>query len=273
MTENWNYQKADSKKEPVAPQMKKEKAASKQSLTTPAIVLPATYTKQEGVRESFLFVIISGGEKREKDYFSAIELGKMGRRIKLITLSAIKGAGGFTPQQLYGYALNAVQRKYVEKNNDRFNLQENDRFFLLTDVDQFTGLKRIIYLCQYRRFNLIVSNPCFEIWLYYSYFNQPEKDLALLSSQDCQVSWKLKRLIDSLRPGGIDPRKAIGELETAIKHSIEKYKEEEVGFPGFLSTQMFLLGKDLKENLLDDLAIWKQQEQNRIQEYKKKKLL
>lgn len=270
MTKRWEYQKADSKKEPATPSVKHGQTERRETTVRLDENLPATYTKQDGVKESFLFVIISGGEKREIDYFSEIERGRMGLRIKLITLSATKGTGGLSPQQLYGYALNAFYRKYVEKENRRLYLQENDRFYLLTDVDQFKELERIIYLCQYRRFNLIISNPCFEVWLYYSYFNQPEKDLASLRSDDCKVSRKLKHLNGTLKLGGIDPRKAIGELEAAIKNSMEKYKEKRTGFPDFLTTQMFLLGKEIKEKLFEDLIAWRQQEQARIQAYKRK---
>lgn len=270
MTKRWQYQKADSKKEPDTPSVKNGQIERRETIVPLDVNLPVTYTKQDGAKESFLFIIISGGEKREIDYFSEIERERMGMRIKLITLSATKGAGGLSPQLLYGYALNAFYGKYVEKENRRLYLQENDRFYLLTDVDQFIELDRIVYLCRYRRFNLVISNPCFEVWLYYSYFNQPEKDLTSLRSDDSKVSRKLKYLNGILKPGGIDPRKAIGELETAIKNSMERYKEKRTGFPDFLTTQMFLLGKEIKEKLHDDLIAWRQKEQERIQAYKRK---
>lgn len=270
MTKRWKYQKADSEKEPATHPVKNGQIERSETTVRLDVNLPVTYTKQDGVKESFLFVIISGGEKREIDYFSEIERGRMGMRIKLIALSATKGAGGLSPQQLYGYALNAFYRKYVEKENRRLYLQENDRFYLLTDVDQFKELDRIIYLCRYRRFNLIISNPCFEVWLYYSYFNRPDKDLISLRADDSKVSRKLKHLNGVLKPGGIDPRKAIGELETAIKNSMDRYKEKRTGFPDFLTTQMFLLGKEIKEKLHDDLIAWRRQEQERIKAYKSK---
>ena len=60
-----------------------------------------------------------------------------------------------------------------------------DKVFLLSDVDEFYDQLEKIFKgnqtdvqCRW-----VVSNPCFEIWLYYCYLDSPEKVLGCLKTE------------------------------------------------------------------------------------------
>ena len=59
-----------------------------------------------------------------------------------------------------------------------------DKVFLLSDVDEFYDqlVKIDCVAGNQQAGQWIISNPCFEVWLYYCFKNEPETDLASLEN-------------------------------------------------------------------------------------------
>ena len=73
----------------------------------------------------------------------------------------------------------------IKIESQLFQLDTMDKVFLLSDVDEFYGQLEKIFKgnqtdvqCRW-----VVSNPCFEIWLYYCYLANPEKVLGCLKTE------------------------------------------------------------------------------------------
>lgn len=60
-----------------------------------------------------------------------------------------------------------------------------DKVFLLSDVDEFYDQLEKIFKGNQTdvQGRWVVSNPCFEIWLYYCYLDSPEKVLGCLKTE------------------------------------------------------------------------------------------
>lgn len=86
-----------------------------------------------------------------------------------------------------------------------------------------------------------LSNPCFEMWLYYSYCEEdPEEKLSTLSSlNEVKRPKHLKGLCSQLLLGGMDPRKAFKLINNALSRAKQYDKGiDEDGIPCLFTTQM-----------------------------------
>jgi len=100
-------------------------------------------------------------------------------------------------------------------------------------------LLRIKPKCESEGFNLIISNSCFDVWLYYAYHvTMPNFQLP---SDPLKISGKFKGWLPRVIRGGISPKKAI----LNIKNAKINYREDENGIPLLFSTNMYLLAEDL----------------------------
>lgn len=209
---------------------------------------PSGYQKPDGVIEPRLVFVISGGEKRERDFLRELIKPKRIRSLRLIFLSE-KGQG-LQPYQMSAHWKDVWSKKTVSDGTNRFHLQDIDKVFLISDVDEFYDqLARILKEKDANDQAMwIISNPCFEIWLYYCYRNNPSVDLAELKDLDADKrSKKLKNIGPDMVAGGLNPIRAFEVMETGILNSQSNYQIDENGIPLLYSTQMHLMAKDLLE--------------------------
>ena len=131
------------------------------------------YSKAESWRTPKTFyVLISGGEKREKDYFKMLLSGDKFKRIKL---SFEVDAKRLYPEGLLQTAIDKKEYYATSSQEDA-----PDHFFIISDIDHFyNDLVKIQPQCTKEHIELIMSNPCFEIWLYYGREKNPPKDFVI----------------------------------------------------------------------------------------------
>ncbi len=237
-----------------------------------AMVVPAGYTKTAGTIEIPTFIVIfSGGEKRERDYFSVIENNKdKFPRIKFEFLCTSevpiidpetqivikKNESGFSPDKLWLFAKHWLDERYLK--NEAGQIEPIDNVYMLSDVDHFlVELLRVKPLCDAAKINLIISNSCFEKWLYYGYYSvKPHlnPDLAFSCPAEAkEISDRFKKYANELIPGGLKPKKDIFRLWDAIPNSIANHDVDKLGIPKLYSTNMFELGEDLLNLIGEDL--------------------
>ncbi len=206
-----------------------------------AINLSDDYTKKDGYLIPALFIIVSGGEEREKKYFNFFKNKNYNfpRIIIQFVSTNSNGIGGLDVDKLVEEALRIKKEKEESKGTD-----VTDSINLVTDVDHFySQLERNIPKCIENDFNLIISNPCFEIWLYYSYYSQiPDFNIPI---DNLKISSAFKTYLGNKHKGGVDPRKAPLEIETAIANSSKNYFEDKNKIPKIFSTQMHYLAEKL----------------------------
>ncbi|MGL4412222.1 MAG: RloB family protein [Bacteroidales bacterium] len=206
------------------------------------------YKKEEPTEEPrYFIVIISGGEVREKNYFKIISNPDRFRSIKVVFKA--------DPNQLNPMRM----LEFAKQLQERFQSSESDtpdEFFLISDVDHFIGeLIEIQPECKRLGLQLIVSNPCFEVWLYYSKKGDKLVKYPIPLERE-KISNKLKTWISegSGIIGGIDPVKAIFDIEQNIENAKSNYVVDHNTIPDLFSTSMYLLAEKILPAIEEDLA-------------------
>lgn len=238
MTDKRYYQKGNPDKEPLqSVKIKTKKVSSDKNAVK--FLFRQKYTKPDAFKHpQKLVVVYSGGTEREKDYFRLID--------KNPTLFPVRIDFYADPNFEKGGRPSIVQ--FAKDKTDEYKesaSEENpDSYFLLTDVDHFERFLREMKIeCEENDIELIISNSCFEVWLYYaeksdrcSAFNVPENKMEVSSAFKTWANAEVK--------GGLKPTKAILNIEQNIENAKKNYEEED-GFPNLFSTQMFRLAEHL----------------------------
>ncbi|MDO9635221.1 MAG: RloB family protein [Paludibacter sp.] len=231
------YSKSSPERE-LLPQKRTKTVAAEANLLTVTDIHSANYQKPdvEEMPKAF-FIIISGGESREMNYFRIISANDRFKRIKL---EFIADPLKLSPDGMYELAQYKQARYATSRNEDA----EPDKIYLISDVDHFMNeLLRIKPKCTTDGFHLIISNSCFEVWLYFAYHDTiPDFQLP---SDPLKISSKFKGWLPSVIRGGIKPEKAILSIYQNIENAKKNYKEDTNGIPILFSTNMYLLAEDL----------------------------
>lgn len=252
----FSYKKDDSEQEPKASicyQENEEQTNAEDSETNNVITpsnLSPNYQKGDSFREPSLLFIISGGEKRERDFLKELIIGKKSTILRVLFLSEDKQ--GLLPFQMQEKWQKIRKEGKFVIDDQTYNLEKIDEVFLLTDVDDFYDqLQDILSSKAMDDFGRwIISNPCFEIWLYYCYKNDPDGDLACVSSfSPVELSKKLKYRCNEIVKGGLNGIRAFGYINNGIKNSKEHYAEDDNGIPVLFATQMHEMAQCMIDKL------------------------
>lgn len=199
----------------------------------------SAYQKPEGIFSTSLVFVLSGGEKREKDFLRELIKQRELHSLRVVFMSE-KGQG-LQPYQMQAKWERIQLTGEIKIGSQLFHLDAMDKVFLLSDVDEFYDqLVKIFKGNQTEnQGRWIVSNPCFEIWLYYCYSDSPEKDLECLKTEPVITrSKKMKALGNILVSGGLNPCFAFENMLDGIEHSIAFYAKDDNGIPVLYATQM-----------------------------------
>lgn len=178
------YSKEDSARTPADVPLHKATTENKDgSGMSESIQVPLAYRKTEGVLSTSLIFVLSGGEKRERDFLLELIRQRELHSLKVAFMSE-KGQG-LQPYQMQDKWAQIQLTGEIKIESQLFHLEAMDKVFLLSDVDEFYDQLEKIFIEDLTgtQEQWIVSNPCFEIWLYYCYMNNPEKDLMCLKSE------------------------------------------------------------------------------------------
>lgn len=212
--------------------------------------VPSMYSKSDGTLPYELVFVISGGAKRERDFLKVLIKGTGPSSLRVIFLS--KEGQGLHPDQMQERWKDIRTSGIVDTDMQKFQLDVMDKVFLLTDVDEFYDKLVDIFREKAEDDNgeWVISNPCFEIWLYYCYLNNPEEDLAVLKELSlAKRSQTMKSLGDALIPGGLNSIRAFEQMYDGIKNSSSRYALDENSIPLLFATQMHLMARYLVDTL------------------------
>lgn len=194
-------------------------------------------------------VVFSVGTKREKDYFHLITRNpQLYPDIKVDFWGNDCFEPGGNPQ-ITKFAIGKV-REYRESSSE----DNPDSYWPLTDVDHFgLFLPEMKKECYGNGIELIISNSCFEVWLYYSEKSDKCIDFKVPDDND-KISSSFKTWVNVQIKGGLNPKKAILKIEQNITNAQNNYTEEN-GIPTLFSTQMFRLAQKMLPYVKDGNSI------------------
>lgn len=212
--------------------------------------VPSMYSKSDGTLPYELVFVISGGAKRERDFLKVLIKGTGPSSLRVIFLS--KEGQGLHPDQMQERWKDIRTSGIVDTDMQKFQLDVMDKVFLLTDVDEFYD--KLVDILREKAEDdngeWVISNPCFEIWLYYCYLNNPEEDLAILKELSLSKrSQTMKSLGGALIPGGLNSIRAFEQMYDGIKNSSSRYALDENSIPLLFATQMHLMARYLVDTL------------------------
>ena len=207
------------------------------------------YEKTDGVMSYSIICVISGGEKRERDFLKTLirqELHSL--RVAFIT----KEGQGQQPYQMQERWKEIQRSKNLVLSDRTFQLDEMDKVFLLSDVDEF--YEQLVKIMENRNEKdsgqWIISNPCFEMWLYYCFCDNPQEDLAGIAFLEPKKrSQKMKKLGHLVIAGGLNPIKAFEHMQEGIDHSSSHYAEDDKAIPVLYATQMYKMAQFLIDTM------------------------
>ena len=244
------YSKTVAVKDMEAHSDKTEKAAvSEKDKSLSVGKMSSDYLKGEATIETKIVFIISVGDKREKDYFKMLMKDRHIIRLKIAFVS--KKGQGLVPSQMFELAKEYLFNKRFVTETDSFSIDADDTLYLVQDMDEFEVDIRTMFDKgdEIQQATWIVSNPSIEVWLFYHKFDTPKGylDEGLKKPLSERSQW-LKKKLDALVPGGINPINAFADIRIAIANSKANYKEYN-GLPDVYSTQMHILAEDILNTL------------------------
>ena len=226
------------------------------------------YTKGAPYLSTRIIFILSGGTKREKAYFKPLKTDRQIHSVKIAFRS--KEGQGLKPYELKELAENFVKNQYfVTEDNSSYHIEVDDIIYLLQDVDEFSEelwgyLKDNDEESSYR---WIISNPSFEIWLFYHYFDNPSNLHEGISMSERDRSNWIKEYLNTLIPGGIKPTQALYTVEQAIENSKNNYSEQD-GFPSLFSTQMHIVADSIISIMKEEFHQMKMRREQKANYYR-----
>lgn len=176
--------------------------------------------------------IFCEGARREKDYFSFFR--GLDSRIDLIIYNLSPNENN-SPMGLYKLALNCLTDK--EKHAIDYEPSIDIVWFIIDKDDWGEKIIELKTSCLgHNNWKVSVSNPCFEVWLYYHFFEE-KPELTLVESMS---SWK--EFVNSKVSGGFDSRKHPSLIEYAIRNSEKNFAFDDNG-PLWATTEVHFLAK------------------------------
>ena len=225
--------------------------------------VPSAYQKTEGVFSYDIVCVISGGTERERTFLNELEKKRTFQRLEVIFVSTPKGEGGLTPKMMDSVYQKICVNGVLIAGNRRIQLEDVDMVYMFTDVDHYEEeLRSILATQQDDEPAWIISNPDFEIWIYYCYRNNPHEELREVIEAIPSARSSLLKTINGRfnNGGGLDTRKAFEHLEDGIAHSKEHHSASD-GIPNLLSTLMHVFAEDVLKRLGDEYHAFLQKKQ------------
>lgn len=201
-----------------------------------------SYAKEDGELEPKIYILFVEGDNKEPDYFMCMQ-GKhafSGLKIAYMPLANCAEYKGNLAQKMCGVVDETYRNKKVTIDKEAYSVFDIDDIFIVMDVDVLhdeiaKGMKLE------SRATWIVSNPCFEIWLYYAFRNTPKEDFSCENFEDSKRSSRLKEELDSVHKGGIGCNKAFMNMKEAICNAKQHYRLDDDGVPDLYATGMHIL--------------------------------
>ena len=201
------------------------------------------YTREvalELVRDYKLFAIACEGSKREPEYFKILRY--LSKKIAVDVIEDIvseEEALSINPNKSAPKWVLDRAIRYIEKEG----LNNQDDLWIVMDVDRWSEeqLREVASYCdQFPNWNIVISNPCFEVWLYF----HKKSDINISKSESCN---DFKTEISTLEKGGYHPIKFLRYFADAIVNAKAGDSDINHFIPKIKETKVYQLGEAIIE--------------------------
>lgn len=184
------------------------------------------YKKGGPFRDYRKFVIVAEGE-REDNYFK--EFTDLSSRLKIVL---VERDGGKSAVKFF--------QERLSQYDSKFGLIDTDLVWFVLDVDRWPRkeIEGLIVECQkQKKWNIAISNPCFETWLYYHY-----REVISEEHKNCK---ELKTAISKFNLEGYNSETFSKQIRVAIKNSKAVDINPKQTFPDKFVTKIYLLAEEM----------------------------
>lgn len=197
------------------------------------------YTREvalELVRDYKLFAIACEGSKREPEYFKILRY--LSKKIAVDIIEDIvseEEALSINPNKSAPKWVLDRAVRYIEKEG----LNNEDDLWIVMDVDRWSEeqLREVASYCdQFPNWNIVISNPCFEVWLYF----HKKSNINISKSESCN---DFKTEISTLEKGGYHPIKFLRYFADAIVNAKAADSDINHFIPKIKETKVYQLGE------------------------------
>ncbi len=178
--------------------------------------------RQYNKRDARLFVIATEGRKTEKQYFAIFHDSRIKIEI-LPTGDDNKSAPLYVLERLDGFV-------------QKYDLTKDDTLWLMFDVDSW-GEKNISAICRQAKqkdYQLAISNPCFEVWLYLHFDDLHPDDNK---SQDFEA--RLRNKVGSYNKSNLDTNVFKDYIEEAVQRAKNLHPSHQQHWPPKPGTHVY----------------------------------
>jgi len=174
------------------------------------------FTRKSGYRDSQLIIIATEGTKTEVTYFKDISSKKYFNNPRIHVEVIKRDSTSSAPNHVI---------KDLDSFKKQYNLNVSDDLWMVIDFDRWgvEKISTIANLCNQKKYNLAVSNPCFELWLLLHITNFDEYDndkvKLLYSNRNRDIEREIRRLLGSYNKSRINTSKYIPGLNNAIEQA------------------------------------------------------
>jgi hypothetical protein len=190
------------------------------------------------------YYIFCEGRRREYNYFLYFKEIDSKINIEPIQLGADEDN---SPTGLYSKACELLMKSEHDPY-PKYEILDIDEVWFVIDTDiwgsKIPELRR--YCDQNHNWNVAQSNPCFEVWLYYHFFDTK----PTFEGQEISKQWK--SFVNDIVKGGFDHRKHPVNLRQANENSEKVYNQAE-GIIELGCTEVFRLGTGIYRLTEDSL--------------------
>ena len=207
------------------------------------------YGKREPSRDAHKIYLVCEGKGTEPDYFRFFE--GLSSNLQVITIPPADGSDPIKLMKRAQEVLLGDNRQYTVE------CEHGDTVWFIIDTDSWEKegkIKPLRDFCQeqngiiwdkfnemraYPVWNVAQSNPCFEIWLYYHFYdNKPDKEAV----EGCA---SFKEYVHKAIAGGFNYEKDPVRLGAAITNAMANFQLEKNGNLSLYSTEMYLPGREI----------------------------
>lgn len=201
------------------------------------------YSKQPPSKDARKLYLFCEGEGTEPDYFNFFK--GLSSNLEIIP---IPPENGTDPLKLLDWA-----KSCLLNDGSRYTMdyRVHDSVWFVIDTDSWESEGKITPLrtfCKknnisfpamynevkpYSAWNVVQSNPSFEIWLYYHFYEDAP------DSKRVEVFPSFKAFVNSAIAGGFDFQKDPVRVETAVDNAKANFNCDEQGKPMLFSTEVF----------------------------------
>lgn len=205
------------------------------------------YSKQFPSKDARKLYLFCEGEGTEPDYFTFFK--ELSSNLEIIALPPESGMDPLKLMKLAKSKLLEEDSRYI------MDYLASDSVWFVIDTDSWekegkiTPLRdfcaanntefpeRYTEVKPYSAWNVVQSNPCFEIWLYYHFYEDAPK------SEEIEVYPTFKAFVSNAINGGFNFQNDQVKVRTAIANAKTNFKRDEEGKLELFSTEVYELAE------------------------------